>query len=75
VAASANSETDLTDRQLEVAALVATCHTPKVIASRLQISERRVYAIITSIAYLIGADAQKDECSQIALWWKAREAA
>jgi DNA-binding NarL/FixJ family response regulator len=60
----------LTERQREVAALVADGVSTKRIAERLQVSDRRVYAIISSIAYLIGADSQKDERTQIAEWWR-----
>lgn len=62
--------TDLTDRQREVAQLVADGLTTKRIAASLGITERRVRAILTSVAYLIGADASKDERIQVADWWR-----
>lgn len=63
---------DLTPRQLAVAALVAKSHTTKQIAVYLKVSERRVRVIVSSIAFRIGADATKDERLQVAEWWRAR---
>ena len=60
---------DLTDRQREVAALVADGVTNKRIAGQLRISTRRVRIIISSVAFRIGADPEKDERIAIAVWW------
>lgn len=62
---------DLTPRQIAVAALVARCYPTKTIAAELHISERRVRVHISSIAYRIGANPSLDERLQVAEWWKA----
>jgi DNA-binding NarL/FixJ family response regulator len=66
---------DLTDRQREVAELVADGLTTKRIAFKLGISERRVNVHISSIAFLIGAEPEKDERVSIANWWHRHELA
>lgn len=63
---------DLTDRERQVARLVAEGATTKQIAAACdQISERRVRVIVSAIAFKIGADAARDERVQVALWWTA----
>lgn len=61
---------DLTPRQLDVAALVAEGVRTKVIAARLRVGERWVRCVISSVAYLIGADATLDERVLVACWWR-----
>ncbi len=62
---------DLTPRQLDVAALVANSLTTKQIARELGISPQRVRVLVSSIAYRIGADPERDERIQVAQWWIA----
>lgn len=62
---------DLTERQRQVAAMVARGFTTKQIAATLEMSEQRVRIHVSSIAYRIGADASRDERIQVALWWIA----
>lgn len=63
---------DLTDRQREVARMVADGLTNKTIAGLLGISDRRVQAIVSSVVYLLGIDGAKDERVEIARWWNAQ---
>jgi DNA-binding CsgD family transcriptional regulator len=63
------SHADLTERELDVAELVAQALPNKLIASRLGISCGRVRALITSAAYKIGANAAYSDRVQIAVWW------
>lgn len=63
---------DLTDRQREVAALVAQGRTTKRIAATLSISVTRVNVIISSIAYRIGCLPGDDERVVVALWWERK---
>ena len=60
---------DLTPREWEVAKLVAQAMPNKQIAAQLGISCGRVRAVITSIAYKIGADAARSDRVQVAIWW------
>jgi FixJ family two-component response regulator len=60
---------ELTARQREVAELVADGWTSKKIAARLGITERRVNVHISSIAFLIVGESEKDERVVIANWW------
>ena len=55
----------LTDRQREVAELVAKGYGDKVIAARLGISPRRVRQCITRIAVLWRLDAERNYRTQI----------
>lgn len=59
----------LSPRQHDVARLVADGLTTKHIAASLGISPRTVNVHITAICFLIGADAEKDERVQVAMWW------
>lgn len=61
--------TDLTPKEDEAAASVARGLTNKQIAATMQISMQRVRILITAVAFKIGADADKDERVQVALWW------
>lgn len=69
------TDVELTDRQREVARMVADGLTSKTIAAVLGISERRVNILITSIAFRISADGTKDDRVQIANWWRKHQAA
>lgn len=60
---------DITQRQRQVAALVAEGHTNKRIAAELGISQRRVQSLIARIADTLGAESDRDDRVQIALWW------
>lgn len=64
---------DLTQRQQEVAHLVARGRTNQQIAGLLGITDRMVRIHVTALAYLIGADASGDVRVQIALWWFERQ--
>lgn len=73
-----NPLTDLTPRQREIARLVGEGLTTKRIGAVLGIAARTVNIHITAIAFQIGADAEKDERVQVAMWWweeRARDAA
>jgi DNA-binding NarL/FixJ family response regulator len=61
-----------TPRECEVAAMVAAGVRVKRIAAALDVSERRVRVIVSAIAFKIGADPDRDERVQVALWWDAR---
>lgn len=60
---------DLTERESQVAALVANAVPTKQIATRLGISCSRVKALITSVAFKIGADPARSDRVQVAVWW------
>jgi len=60
---------DITQRQRQVAALVAEGHTNKQIAAELGITQRWVQLLIAHIADTLGAESDRDERVQIALWW------
>lgn len=62
---------DLTDRQREVAALVAQGRTCKRIAFQLGVSLNRVYVLRASVAFAIGCPPEDDENVFIALWWRS----
>lgn len=66
--------TDLTERQKEIARLVGEGLTTKRIASQLNIAPRTVNVHIAAIAFQIGADAEKDERVQVAMWWWEEQA-
>jgi DNA-binding NarL/FixJ family response regulator len=54
-----------------VAALVASGVRTKRIAAHLGVTPRRVNVIVSAIAFKIGADPDRDERTQVALWWSA----
>lgn len=60
----------LTDREREVAALVAAKRTNKQIAAELGISDGRVRHLIASAAFRIGAHPSDDFRVALALWWE-----
>lgn len=60
---------DLSEREQQVAELVAHALPNKQIADRLGISCTRVKALITSVAFKIGADPAKSDRVQVAVWW------
>lgn len=60
---------DHTKKEQEVAACVARGLTNKQIAATMGVSMQRVRILITAVAFKIGADADKDERVQVALWW------
>jgi len=60
---------DLSEREQQVAALVASALPNKQIATELGISCTRVKAIITSVAFKIGADPSRSDRVQVAVWW------
>lgn len=64
---------DLTDRQRQVAQLVADGFTNKVIAVLLGVSDRRVRVLVSSIAFRIDAEPGKDERVEIANWWRDQQ--
>jgi DNA-binding NarL/FixJ family response regulator len=64
---------DLTDRQREVAALVAQGRTSKRIAFHLGISVTRVNIHIAAIAFRVGCPEGDDERVWIALWWRKHQ--
>ena len=57
----------LTERQLEVARLVADCYTVKQIAARMGITERSIHRHIDHLVYVWHLDPSKDAMRQIAL--------
>lgn len=61
---------DLTPRQIAVASLVARFFTNKQIAAELGVTERRVAALVSSIAYTCCFEPGRDERSQIAVWFR-----
>lgn len=60
---------EFTPREYEVAALVASGVRTKRIAAQLGVTPRRVNIIVSAVAYKIGADPDRDERTQVALWW------
>ena len=60
---------DLTEREREVAELVAQALPNKQIAASLGISCGRVRTLISSVAYKIGANAAHSDRVQVAVWW------
>ena len=61
---------DLTPRQLAVASMVARCWTAKHIAYTLDITPRRVYALIASVASKIGCEHGMDDREVVRDWWR-----
>ena len=65
---------DLTPRQIAVAALVANGIPTKKIAASLGISDRRVRMHITSIVYVLHLDPERNAWQQIAQWYRTHAA-
>lgn len=63
---------DLTQRQREVAALVAGGHTDKQIAARLGVTDRNIRVHIASVAYLLGIPGGRNTRVLIARWYYRR---
>lgn len=61
--------TDHTPKEQQAAEHVAHGLTNKQIAATMGVSMQRVRILITAVAFKIGADADKDERVQVALWW------
>lgn len=61
--------TPLSDRQRDVARLVADGWTDKHIAALLGISDRRVRRIVTRLAAIAKADSSRDTRVQLTRWW------
>lgn len=68
------SISDLTPRQLAVAALVANGIPTKRIAAQLGISDRRVRVHITSIVFTCHLDPERNAWQQIGAWYRAHAA-
>lgn len=66
--------TELTPRQVAVAALVANGIPTKRIAASLGISDRRVRVHITALVYALHLDPARNVRTQIALWYRAHAA-
>lgn len=65
---------NLTDRQREVARMVADGLTNKTIAALLGgVSVRYIQAVVSSVVYCIGIDGSKDERVEIARWWREQQ--
>lgn len=67
--------TPLSPREIEVARLVADAWTNKQIATKVNVSERRARALVSSVARKLGADTGRDDRVQVAKLWMAQQAA
>lgn len=61
---------NLTPREIAVAALLGQHYTVKRIAAELRISDRRVQILITAVAYKVGVEPGCDDKLTIAAWWR-----
>ncbi len=62
----------LSERESEIAALIADGFVTKQIADQLRISERRVLQYQTAIAFKVSGDHGRDDRVMIAKWWWAK---